>query len=386
MSRVDELKALLPRAISREPAAQAFLNGVLTAVATLENWLDYKASRSRLLLDASEVPDELVPFLAGLVGVGEDLAAGYSSTVAEQRALIPVAVALWKRKGTRRSWRDVVRFLSGRQVLILDWFHHRIVAGSTLELHVIPAPGTSPGGNYDTPEQVSDVWVSDPDGGTDMDKLAIWLDVMRPANERINLYSALLVEDLQLGTNQWDIASPGANGDGLVDTPAVGLQSTAGNTYMAATPIPDDADNGMHVFMLLAVTTAAEILVLSGDADGDDSYGVVITNDAGTAGEVEIVKYVAGVPSTLATLAMPQKLVDGFAYRWRVDVTRISASATEIEVQWEAVTLGATTDSSSPHTVGLSGWRGGPGGSDRAILQQALIWRHHPTPTRVGPA
>ena len=101
--------------------------------------------------------------------------------------MISVAVALWKRKGTRRSLRDVVLFLTGARTYHLDWFYFRLVEGTGGELHLLPAPSSTPGTLYDNPETVTDVWLLDVTGtGVDLTLAQRWLEVMLASNERIN--------------------------------------------------------------------------------------------------------------------------------------------------------------------------------------------------------
>ena len=396
--RVDELKGLLPQSIGAEPAAQRFLRGVLEPVAWIEALQNVQAQRLPNLLDPEQVPDELVPYLAALVGLGTDLPAVYTLSTDQLRRLIPVAIALWKRKGTRGSWREVILFLEGARSLIFDWFELRTTDGSALEEVLIPSPSTAPGGAYDYPEYVSDVWVMDTTGaGLDFDLLARWLAVVLPSNERINLYEAIFVEDLRVGTVLWDIEDLGAlPPDGLrldlaaemADGSSGGLQSTAGNTFMWSSLIPatPDPDAGQHTFWLLAVAGQAELLFFSSGPLGNNAYALLITNDAGGGlAEAEVFRYTAGVPASLgAPFVLPQALTELWPYRWRVQLTRLNPTDTEIRVYWEAVELGSVIDAGSARTDGRAGFRAGPGATDRAIVQTVLIWRPPAERVRVG--
>ena len=397
MGRVDELRALLPRGLASEPGAKRFWRGVLVPVAQFEAWADVKLQRTALLLDPAEVPDELVPFLASLVGVGADLSAAFSLSPDQQRALISVAVALWKRKGTRRSLRDVVLFLTGARTYHLDWFYFRLVQGSALELHLLPAPSTSLGTRYDNPETVTDVWLLDVTGmGVDVGIVERWLEVLMPTNERINLRRALFIEDLQLDAVLWDLEVAGG-ADGfrddlgtlLTNGTTEGLLSSDGNNFVvaAALPIPADPDAGMRHFVLLAVHGSAELLVFSADPLGDDCYQITIDNDDGSGlnAAVTVRKVVAGVPGpALVTWVLPQVLVDGFSYRWTLDAFRHEGTGdTEIRVRWEGLELGAVLDTTAPLTDGRFGFRAGTA-PDLAIVQAVLLWRPVPTMVRVG--
>lgn len=397
MGRVEEIIEMMPRSIAQEPAAQRFLHGIFAGTAQIEAYHNLKIAGLKDLDDPSVIPDELVRHLAALVGIGDEYPPANNLSVEQRRALIPVAVALWKKKGTRTSWRDVALFLEGARSLILDWFELRIIAGSSFELLLIPSPGTAPGGAYDFPEYVTDMWVMDTNGsGLDFDLLAQWLGEMLPSSERINLYEAMFIEDLRVGTSQWTIedlaAVPpdgmrldlsGTMGDGS----AGGILSTAGNTIMMSDEIPfaPSSTAGQHVFAKLAIQGEGEVILFSGDDLGDDSYTAVITNDAGAGfAECEVFRLTAGTPASLAVFVLPQILVDRYPYRWRFRVDRIATVDTEITVQWEGVLLGTAADLGSALTDGRFGFRAGPAASDRAIVQTVLIWRPPPTRVRVG--
>lgn len=396
MSRVDELIALLPRSLTQEEGADAFLRGILDPIARIEAFHNVKASISEQLIDPSLVPDELVQYLSSIVGLGSDLPAANSLTLEQKRSLIPEIVGLWKRKGTRASWRDIILFLTGARSLILDWFHHRIITGSSLEMHLLPVPSTAPGGAYDYPEFVTDVWVMDVTGsGIDTDLLTRWLSLFTAANERINLFPAAFIEDLRLGSVLWTIEDAtvippdGYRDDltSLLDGSTKGLVSTEGNTFIVDSSIPIAAapNDGQHIFFLAAINGEAEIVTFSGDDLGDDSYTIVITNDNGSGNaEVELFKYVAGTPTSLVIWTVPQVLVDYFPYRWSIDLDRLGAGATEVKVQWEGLVLGSHIDSTSPHTDGRFGFRGGPAVTDQIIIQTVLIWRPVPPRIRIG--
>lgn len=401
MARADELRAILAHSVGAEPAAQAFLRGILEPTAKLEAYLDLKTERTlEILLDPAACPDEVVEHLAATVGLGPDLPAAYSLSLEQRRSLASVAISLWKRLGTIRSWRDVLAFLTGRRAMIFDWFHHRIILGSSLEIHMVPVPSTAPGGAYDNPEFVTDVWVMDPSGtGKELGELEAvvtrWLAVVLPANERINVYPAVFVENLLQGANLWTIEVPGNPGDGyrddlaLADGSTVGIVATADNTFI----VPDDIDItpnfsvGLRHTWWIAHDVAGELLFFAQDDLAADAYGLSITNDAGSySATAALRKYVAGVPTLLATFTLPQILVESWPYRWTIDVVRPISGDSEIRVWWEGVLLGeyVDPDASDPYRDGRPGFRAGALAGRRSVLQGMLVYRHEPTRTRVG--
>lgn len=379
---VQRLRALLPRSLADDPAADAFWTGILDPVARVEAYLDAKRGQIPGLLDPAQVPDAVVRYLAALVGLGPDLPAAAGLSTAQLRRLIPVMVRIWKTKGSTDSWRAIIGAFSGARVLILDWFYYRTVDGTSLELHTLPEPGGS-GGNYTIPERVSDVWVADPAEALDLTAsgdIARLLSVVRPLLERINLYRAFFVEDLRVGLNQWDIETPGAPNSGLVDG---GIRSANGNLFSVRADIPDlDAD--FHALFLAAVEEGADLLVALQAASDDDGYRIRILP---ATSEVEVARMVGGAATVIASWTMADPITDGYFYRWSLDFSVLAASV-EIRVLWEGVLIGTATDTDAARwTSGRVGFQGRPGGSGRRVTTQtALIWLRGVSPVRIGPA
>ena len=117
---VQEWTSWLPASMLADPASQRFVAQLLEVIHAPHDYLHRKIEALPDLLDPAATRDDLVGLLAATVGLGSDLAAVNAASVADLRRLITRAVALWKRKGTRASWRDLVASLGGSRSLILD--------------------------------------------------------------------------------------------------------------------------------------------------------------------------------------------------------------------------------------------------------------------------
>lgn len=390
----DELLALVPAALRGQPGGleEAFWIGVLKGMGRVDAYFDTKANQLRRgAYDPDTAPSAVIPYLAASVGLSPDLPAVASLTPAELRRLAVVAVALWKRKGTDDSWRDILLRIGPARALILDWFALRTIEGSALAYVLLPDVGAD-GGSYSHPETVTDVWCEDRRHALDLGKIGRLLDLVRPANERINLYSALFVEDCRQGLAQWGTSVPlAAQYD--ADRLALRADTVAGSgerTGLIALPgeAPDLAGAvGYHLRARLAVIGSSGSLwvALGGGSDLDDGYEVRVA--PGAPGDVRVYRWTAGTPVLVADSGSGfGALVEGYRYRWAVDVWR-GATATEIQVRCESVLAVTATDSSGDRRfTGRWGFSSGTVDDDRALLDSLLVWRAGETPTRIGPS
>jgi len=369
---------LLPRSLYEgDPETRRVLEAMLGPVGLVDDYLAARTSKLSELLDPEAIPDELVPYLAAIVGVGLDLAAANSATVDELRKLIPVAVRLWKLKGSRPSWRALPAALAGSRSLIFDWFYLRTISGDPARVAVIPGPGGS-GYPYASPEYVTDLWIMDPSGsGVNLELLARFLDVVRGNGERINLYRALLVDDLGAGAGMW--ADGGTGGSWSYDSSAWELTSRDGKAFR----LDDDLGalalgwDSYHVTWRLAVTGTAR---LRWRLNGTTNYRITINQ---VTGLVQLQRIVAGVPSVLASYAGPP-LEAGVPYLWSTEAWE-GPSDTRLVVYREGSKLIDYVDNfpGRPSSGGLR-WETFGAGSV-ATLSTALVWPAGITPTRVGP-
>lgn len=374
----ERLIELLPRGLyDGDAETYRVLSAMLRPVGLVDDYLDARTRKLGELLDPEACPDEVVPYLAAIVGVGLDLEASNAASVAELRKLIPVAVRLWKLKGTRPSWRAVAAALAGSRSLILDWFYLRTISGDPARVAVIPVPGGS-GGSYSSPEFVTDLWIMDPTGsGVNLELVARFLDVVRGAGERINLYRALLVDDLGAAGALWADAGTGL-GSWSYDADAWEL--TARDGYAFALDLDGLADtwDDYHATLRLAVTGSVSLRLY--DAGAGTFYRVDVNQPAGS---VSLYRVVSGTPTLLAAFAGPP-LQAGFPYLWSLEAWEGTGSTT-VRVYREGAKLidYVDTSGSRPSAGGL-GW-GSSGAGDVATLSTAWAWPAGISPTRIGP-
>jgi phage tail-like protein len=373
---VQEWTSWLPASMLADPASQRFVAQLLEVIHAPHDYLHRKIEALPDLLDPAATRDDLVGLLAATVGLGSDLAAVNAASVADLRRLITRAVALWKRKGTRASWRDLVASLGGSRSLILDWFHHRLITGSGGEIHTLPRPGSAPGGWYDYPEQVSDVWWMDPDGDADGDLLAAFLEVVRPNGERINLYLALLLDDMLNGSTLWT-PTFGASGSGGYDSDELEITAAVDAWWAADVGGGELAWSNYHAHLPLKVTGDAEVYWYA--QDRDDGYRVAIKPNKWKLERVN-----AGTPTTLASGSLPVSMNPDHVYRWSFEGLDL-VGGTQLRIYWEGQLLVDYSDTSgSRHTAGTVIW-GVDAAGGAVTLTNALVWAEPITPVRIGP-
>jgi phage tail-like protein len=96
---------LLPAAFRQDPAADDFTERFLSLFDTSLAEIDRVIERYPALLDAAGVPDQALPWLAGLLGLSFE--AGWDADV--RRALIAAAPALYRRRGTPWALSEAIR-------------------------------------------------------------------------------------------------------------------------------------------------------------------------------------------------------------------------------------------------------------------------------------
>lgn len=380
----EELLALVPQALRYTDVEQAFWLGVLKGPARIEAYLDARAAALReAAYKGAEAPAAIIRQLAATVGLGPDLPIVAELTEDELRRLLSVAVALWKQKGTDTSWRSVLSYLAPTRVLILDWFHHRTIEGSSLELHLIPEPGTAPGGNYDYPEFVTDLWIVDPNEIFDLERLGRVLTLFRAANERINFYRAAFVEDLRQGVQLWEVETPA---DGRYSSARVALVARDNCRFVCN---PDDHPDlstvlGYHVFWRLGFEVEGELWVGLTGTDLENGYKIrLIPGDP--SGLVTVSRVVGGVAIVIGSGATPGALVEGYRYRWSVDVDR-SPGKVLLRVRLEADEIVALEDTNANRYFwGRWGWGAGDAVDTEAELDAVLVFVRGVVPLRIGP-
>ncbi|MGW2326803.1 phage tail protein [Streptomyces sp. NPDC001700] len=100
---------LLPPAFRQDPAADDFTERFLSLFDATLSQLDRVIERYPSLLDPAGVPDRVLPWLAGLLGLSFE--AGWDART--RRALLAAAPELYRRRGTPWALREAVRIVFG---------------------------------------------------------------------------------------------------------------------------------------------------------------------------------------------------------------------------------------------------------------------------------
>lgn len=374
---LDRLLDLLPVSLRDDDAGEASLRGLLEPVATVDDLLTLRRDKLAQLLDPETCPDELIAYLAELVGVGPlTLSASVRATPAELRQLVAAAVATWKTKGGTPSWRRSVSALLGSRALVLSWFELRWVTGLARAVHLLPCPGST-GTTHAYPEQVIDLWFMNPDQAAtpDTDLIERWLDVLRGAGERVNLWRALMLDDLDAGESLWERFG---SGSWDFDGDAHELVATDGAGFLADLDGAGATWSTYRTTMRIAVDGAGYAWGYVG-ASTDDAYRVEV-DQAG--GALELRRVNAGVVSAALDSAAVA-LVAGYGYDLSIDLVTDFASTT-IKVWLEGLLLLEHVDSSGDR-LGAGGVAFQAQASSTVAVSAALTFHHGTTPTRIGP-
>lgn len=105
---------LLPAAFRQDPAADDFTERFLSLFDASLNEIDQVIERYPALLDPHGVPDRVLPWLAGLLGLAFE--SGWSSAV--RRELIAKAPELYRRRGTPWAVKEAVRIVFGAEPVL----------------------------------------------------------------------------------------------------------------------------------------------------------------------------------------------------------------------------------------------------------------------------
>ncbi|WP_086860723.1 phage tail protein [Streptomyces milbemycinicus] len=105
---------LLPPAFRQDPAADDFTERFLSLFDATLAQLDRVIERYPALLDPAGVPDRVLPWLAGLLGLSYE--AGWDAPT--RRALLAAAPELYRRRGTPWALREAVRIVFGAAPVI----------------------------------------------------------------------------------------------------------------------------------------------------------------------------------------------------------------------------------------------------------------------------
>lgn len=122
------LLELLPRSWSRTEADADFLQRLLAPAEGMMHELDERAAHRELLLDPQVVPQEALPWLAGLAGLVLDR----RWPEVARRTLVAKAYALFRRQGTLGALTQILGIYLGRDPVILERWRVRGIPGAIL--------------------------------------------------------------------------------------------------------------------------------------------------------------------------------------------------------------------------------------------------------------
>lgn len=131
---------LLPPAFRQDPAADDFTERFLSLFDASLAELDRVIERYPALLDPAGVPDRVLPWLAGLLGLSFE--AGWDART--RRALLAAAPELYRRRGTPWALKEAVRIVFGATPVVHElatdrrWAQIRAAVGGTAP---VAAPG-----------------------------------------------------------------------------------------------------------------------------------------------------------------------------------------------------------------------------------------------------
>jgi phage tail-like protein len=106
----------LPAVYTQDPAAADFTERFLSLFDAAFEDADRAVERYPALLDPAGVPDEVLPWLGGLLGLSFD--PGWDATI--RRDLVAAAPALYRARGTPAALRQVIRIVFGVDVAISE--------------------------------------------------------------------------------------------------------------------------------------------------------------------------------------------------------------------------------------------------------------------------
>lgn len=126
--QAHDLHRLLPRAFSRDARAEDFLRRYLSLFDAVLSDLDGAASARHALVDPRSTPEELLPWLAGFVGLVLD----DRWSPAKKRRLIREAVPLFRFRGTLPGLRRFLGIYLDREPVLIEHYRVRGFGGAVV--------------------------------------------------------------------------------------------------------------------------------------------------------------------------------------------------------------------------------------------------------------
>ena len=249
------------------------------------------------------------------------------------RKLIRVSAKLWKLKGTELGLRDALRVITGRDVVVRNWFSVRWVVGVTgfWQLGQESDAFVVGNDNGDRNEYLTVLFVHN-EIGIDRALIRKVVNLSRPLQETIRIVYGALVDDFRLGRQKWVTES---GSDVVWDNVNYRLSIPSGTEISANVPALLTAEEmvwRMRVTFAGASGGACQLEFRRGAAGAFDRYRATWQQD-GTV-QLEVVQ--AGIPSVLASYSYPGAIPQDQPVVVGVDVARESAGSLRIRVQFSA--------------------------------------------------
>lgn len=306
-------------------------------------------------LDSTDLPstisDGLLQYLKDHVGLTKEMDSITADlSTSDLRKLIQLAVPLWRGKGTQSGLMDVVRLLTGRTPMYIDWFGYRFLIGES----GIGEEGTGAdswligGESSEMDEFTSHLRIMD-DGDLNEQLLLDLVGLMRPLSERIEIALVDFIDRFDINLDRWatvstfepierdDVAQVGVlppNGAASAIIPAVA--SSSYDNYML-----------QFKFKLANETDALEIFWRASGVGAADTYYSLTLKCAATRVTLKQKLTGGGAESTVAsTDAAAVPLTPDAWYTVRVEMVDNDAGGKQIRVHLDSsLVMTATGDS-----------------------------------------
>lgn len=260
------------------------------------------------LHNVDTIADEWLPFLKWHLGwtaeldhVTKDLSPD------ELRKLLRASASLWKQKGTELGLKNALRIITGRDVMLWNWFRMRWVLDVARIWRL--GSGTDPmltgdeEGERD--EYLTIIWVMN-EVGVQKELIRSVVNLCRPLQEAVKIVYADFVDDLRLGRSKW-ITDTGS--DVTWDNTRYVLTVPGGTRIIANVPVLDAAEEIVWRHRC-AFTTASGGSVQMEFRRSDapyDCYRATWNQD----GTVALDRVDGGIPTSLGTADVGHPFPEG---------------------------------------------------------------------------
>lgn len=312
------------------------------------------------LHDLDAIDDEFLTYLKHHVGWTAELDAITEALSFDQlRKLIELSVPFWKRKGTEPGIRDALRLLTGRDVVIRNWFFYRWTVGVTAlwRLGDERDPYLT-GGEFGARDQLlSIVFVSTE---TDVDKQLVrdLVNLHRPLQEAVKVMYVDLVDDFGISRDKWTTMS---GTDITYDSTRKLISIPAGTTILANTASVSTWDETVwrNTMTFTGATGGEFVILFRRDTITSDRYRARFLQD----GTVELAEVISGTPAILDTGSIGHILPQGETVTFGIDLYKTCHGELRIDIRVYNEIV-ATTTLVEPNILDPAQWRVRNSGAD----------------------